>query len=48
MEGWGLGSILSDQAADLIGKMLQFEPELRYTLVQVLEHPWFAATSKKK
>ena len=41
VEGWGLNNILSEDASDLIGKMLQFEPELRWTCVQVLEHRFF-------
>lgn len=32
--------ILSDDAGDLLQKMLQLEPRNRLTLAQVMEHPW--------
>jgi len=36
---WGIE--LSSECVDLLENMLQIEPRLRYTLEEVLKHPWF-------
>lgn len=38
LQKWGI--FLSDDAGDLMQKMLQLDPKKRLTLAQVLEHPW--------
>ena len=39
---WGLVDELSRECVDLLENMLKVEPRLRYTLEEVLNHPWFA------
>eukprot|EP00300_Choanocystis_sp_HF-7_P012473 c17904_g1_i1.p1 GENE.c17904_g1_i1~~c17904_g1_i1.p1 ORF type:complete len:140 (+),score=40.37 c17904_g1_i1:3-422(+) len=34
--------IVGDQAKDLVGHLLEKDPEKRYTAQEALEHPWFA------
>lgn len=38
LQNWGI--FLSDDAGDLLQKMLQLHPKNRLTLAQVLSHPW--------
>ena len=33
--------ICSDDLCDLIDRMLQYDPNLRITMEQIMEHPWF-------
>lgn len=39
---WGLTDELSSECVDLLKNMLQVNPRLRYSLEEVLNHPWFA------
>ncbi|XP_066547127.1 serine/threonine-protein kinase DCLK3 [Amia ocellicauda] len=38
---------ISDGSKDLISKLLQVDPEKRYTAAQALQHPWVKAGGKK-
>lgn len=37
-------TFLSEQARDLISKILNIDPELRFTIDQIKQHPWFRIT----
>ena len=41
-------SVISDEAKDLINKMLTYEPEKRLNAHQVLTHPWFTTFKGKE
>ena len=40
LSSWGIN--LSEEAGDLMQKMLKLDPKDRLTLAQVLSHPWVA------
>ena len=40
-------SVISNEAKDLIKKMLTYEPKKRFSANQVLQHPWFTSFKEK-
>lgn len=38
---------VSNEAKDLIKKMLEYQPEKRYSAKQAISHPWFQAIMKR-
>ena len=43
--GFSRSKVVSPEAKDLIRKILEVNVNRRYTLPQILAHPWFTATS---
>ena len=44
-EDW---DVISDEAKDLIGKMLNKEPSKRISVIECLSHPWFDIAQSDK
>jgi serine/threonine-protein kinase 11 len=43
---WSIPQGLDENLSDLLHKMLEFDVEKRYTIIQIRSHPWFMSSPK--